>query len=100
MSNTQVQKIQIHKYTNTAYDKVQEGPTCGIYLTRGSFKDMKYDNPITAQKHKYKIYKYKNTAYEEVPERQGNTKRQMVTPQVSSNMAIYTSVDAKLYDGH
>ena len=30
-------KIQIHKYTNTAFDKVP----CGIFLKRESFKDIK-----------------------------------------------------------
>ena len=50
--------------------KCQKDPTCGIFLKRGLFKDIK--NPISmCRTHKYKNIntKYTNTAYDEVPER-------------------------------
>ena len=53
--------------------KCQKDPTCGIFLKRGLFKDIK--NFIhMCRTHKYKntntqIHKYTNTAYDEVPER-------------------------------
>ena len=50
VSDTQIQKIQkiqIHKYTNTAYmTKCQKDPTCVIFLKRGLFKDIKNYIPI------------------------------------------------------
>ena len=53
--------------------KCQKDPTCGIFLKRGLFKDIKNDIP-TCRTHKYKninsqIHKYTNTAYDQVPER-------------------------------
>ena len=63
-------KYKIHKYTNTAYDKVPEKNTIyGIFLKRGLFKDIKNYIPM-CRTHKYKIqiHKYTNTAYDEVPE--------------------------------
>ena len=67
---------QIHKYKDTQIQhmrKCQKDPTCGIFLKRGLFKDIKNYIP-TCRTHKYKntnsqIHKYTNTAYEEVPER-------------------------------
>ena len=58
-ANTQ---IQIHKYTNTAYDEVPEVPTCGIFLKRGLFKDIKDYIPM-CRTHKYinTNTKYTNT---------------------------------------
>ena len=61
-------KIQIHKYTNTQIQhmtKCQKDPTCGIFLKRGLFKDIKNDIPM-CRTHKYKntntqIHKYTNT---------------------------------------
>ena len=63
-------KIQIHKYTNTAYDKCQKDPACDIFLKRGLFKDIKNYIPM-CRRHKYKntSTKYTNTAYDKVPER-------------------------------
>ena len=71
----------IHKYTNTQIQhmaKCQSDPTCGIFLKRGLFKDIKNHNHM-CQTHKYKkihkykntkikIHKYTNTANDEVPE--------------------------------
>ena len=48
--------------------KCQKDPTCGIFLKRGLFKDIKNDIPVCPT-HKYKKYKYTNTAYDKVPER-------------------------------
>ena len=74
-------KIQIQKYTNTQIQhktKCQKDPTCGIFLKRGLFKDIKNDIPMCQTRkykihiHKYtntQIHKYTNTAYDEVPER-------------------------------
>ena len=49
------------KYTNTQIQhttKCQKDPTCGIFLKRGLFKDLKNYIP-KCQTHKYKIHKYK-----------------------------------------
>ena len=54
-TNTQ---IQIHKNTNTQIQhmrKCQKDPTCGIFLKRGLFKDIKNDIPMC------RTHKYKNT---------------------------------------
>ena len=54
-TNTQT---QIHKYTNTLIQhmtKCQKDPTCGIFLKRGLFKDMKNNIPMCQTR------KYKNT---------------------------------------
>ena len=53
--------------------KCQKDPTCGIFLKRGLFKDIK-NGTLMCKTHKYKkynykIHKYTNTAYDEVPER-------------------------------
>merc|ERR1711989_229113 len=50
--------------------KCQKDPTCGIFLKRGLFKDVKNYIP-TGRTHKYinTNTKYTNTAYDEVPER-------------------------------
>ena len=50
--------------------KCQKDPTCGIFLKRGLFKDIKNYIP-TCRTHKYKNTntKYTNTAYDKVPER-------------------------------
>ena len=49
--------------------KCPKYPTCGIFLKRGLFKDIKNDF-LMCQMHKYKntITKYTNTAYDEEPE--------------------------------
>ena len=48
----------------------QKDPTCGIFLKRGLFKDIKNDIPMCqTRKYKIHIHKYTNTAYDEVPER-------------------------------
>merc|ERR1712110_434354 len=73
VSNAQIQK---YKYTNTQVQhmmKCQKDPTCGIFLKRGLFKDIKNHIPM-CRTHKYKnpntqIHKYTNTAYDKVPER-------------------------------
>ena len=66
-------KIQIHKYTNTQIQhmtKCQKDPTCGIFLKRGLFKDIKNDIPMCqTRKYKNTNTKYTNTAYGEMPER-------------------------------
>ena len=62
---SQVSYTQIHEYiyTNTQIQhmtKCQKGPTCGIFLKRGLFKDIRNDVPIDQMqkyKHKYSIYK-------------------------------------------
>ena len=62
MPNAQIQK---YKYTNTQIQhrpECQKDPTCGIFLKRGLFKDIKNDIP-TCLMHKYKntntqIHKY------------------------------------------
>ena len=47
---------QLHKYTNTAYDKVPERPNMlYICLKRGLFQDIKNDIPMS------QIGEYKNT---------------------------------------
>ena len=45
--------------------KCQKDPTCGIFLKRGLFKDIKNNIPMcqTRKYKKYKKYKYTNTAY-------------------------------------
>ena len=50
--------------------KCQKDPTCGIFLKRGLFKDIKNHLPM-CQMYKYKNIstKYTNTAYDEVPKR-------------------------------
>merc|ERR1712020_299412 len=58
-------KIKIHKYTNTQIQhmtKCQKDQTCGIFLKRGLFKDIKKFIPM-CRTHKYKITntKYTNT---------------------------------------
>jgi len=73
VNHANTKKIHIHKYTNTQIQhmtKCQKDPTCGIFLKRGMFKDIKNDIPM-CQTRKYKIHiqKYTNTAYDEVPER-------------------------------
>ena len=58
-------KNTITKYTNTQIQhktKCQKDPTCGIFLKRGLFKDLKNYIP-TCQTHKYKIHKYTNTNF-------------------------------------
>ena len=72
-ANTQ---IQIHKYTNTAYDEVPERPNM-IYIyekriVQGYQKWLSHVSKAQIQKYKYtntQIHKYTNTAYDEVPER-------------------------------
>merc|ERR1712110_263927 len=69
-SYSHVSHAQIHKYkyTNTQIQhmkKCQKDPTCGIFLKRGLFKDIKNDIPM-CRTHKYKntntqIHKYTNT---------------------------------------
>ena len=50
--------------------KCQKDPTCGIFLKRGLFKDMKSDIPMCqTRKYKNTNQKCKNTAFNEVPER-------------------------------
>ena len=61
-------KIQIHKYTNTAYDKVPESPNM-LYIfekriVQGYQKWYFHESNMQIQK-----YKYTNTAYDKVPER-------------------------------
>ena len=48
--------------------KCQKDPTCGIFLKRGLFKDIKNNIPM-CRTHKNTNTKYTNTAYNEVPER-------------------------------
>ena len=53
--------------------KCQKYPTCGIFLKRGLFKDIKNNIPMS-QTCKYKntnkqIHKYSNASYDEVSER-------------------------------
>ena len=68
MCQTRKYKIHIHKYTNTQIQhmtKCQKDPTCGIFLKRGLFKDIKNHIPM-CRTHKYKntntqIHKYTNT---------------------------------------
>ena len=75
VSNTYVQKIQIHKYTNTQIQhmtKCQIDPTCGIFFNRGLSRGIKNDMQM-CQMHKYKntntqIHKYTNTVYDKVPD--------------------------------
>ena len=49
--------------------KCQNDPTCGIFLKRGLFKDIKIKDILMCQMCKYKKYKYTNTAYNEVLKR-------------------------------
>ena len=62
---------QIHKYINTAYDKVPERPNmCYIFekrIDRGYYE--LYFRVSNAQTQKIQVHKYTNTAYDEVPER-------------------------------
>ena len=85
-------KIQMHKYTNTAYERIPERPkntqtkytntkiqqitkyqkdrTGCIFLKRGLFKDIKNEISVSQTcKYKNTNTKYTNTAYGEVPER-------------------------------
>ena len=61
-TNTQT---QIHKYTNTQIQHVtecQKDQTCGIFLKRGLFKDVKNDIPMCqTRNHKRTNKKYTNT---------------------------------------
>merc|ERR1711989_225014 len=70
MPNAQIQKYkftntQIHKYTNTQIQhmrKCQKDPTCGIFLKRGFFKDIKdYISLCRTRKDKNSNTKYTNT---------------------------------------
>ena len=61
---------QIQIYTNTQIQhmtKCQKAPTCGIFLKRGMFKDIKYYFP-TFRTHKYKNTntKYTNTQIQHI----------------------------------
>ena len=72
-SKIQNTNTQIHKYTDTQIQhmtKCQKDQTCGIFLKRGLFKDIKKFIPM-CRTHKYKITntKYTNTAYDKVLER-------------------------------
>ena len=50
--------------------KCQKDPTCGIFLERGLFKDIKnYIQKCQTHKYKNTSAQYTNTAYNEVPER-------------------------------
>ena len=50
--------------------KCQKDPTCGIFLKRGLFKDIKNLIPCVERTNtKIQIHKYTNTAYDKVPER-------------------------------
>ena len=51
--------------------KCQKDPTCGTFLKRGLFKDMKkiIFPCVKRTNTKIQIYKYTNTAYDKVPER-------------------------------
>ena len=64
-------KIQIQNSQIQHMTKCQKDPTCGIFLKRGLFKDIKNDIPMCQtrkyKKYKYKIHKYTNTPYDEVP---------------------------------
>ena len=72
---SQVSYTQIHEYiyTNTQIQhmtKCQKGPTCGIFLKRGLFKDIKYDIPLCQTRiYRNTNTKYTNSANDEVPER-------------------------------
>ena len=76
MSNVQIQKIQICKYTNIQIQnmtKFQKDPKYGIFLKRGLFKEIK-NYILMRQTRKYKntntqIHKYTNTAYDMVLEK-------------------------------
>ena len=63
------------KYTHTAYNKVPDTihPTCGIFLKRGLFNDIKNDIPMSqtckCNNTNTQIHKYTITSYDEVPER-------------------------------
>ena len=67
---------QIHKYTNTAYDKVPEKPTMWYIFEKRIVqvyqKLYSHVSKAQIQKYKYKnaqTHKYTNTAYDEVPEK-------------------------------
>ena len=66
-------RIQIHKYRNTAYNKVPKRPKMWYIfekrIVQGYHKLYSHMPKAQIQKYKYKIYKYTNTAYDEVPER-------------------------------
>ena len=66
-------QIQIHKYTNTAYDEVPERPNMWYIsekkIVQGYQKLYSHVSNAQVQKYKYNTYKYTNTAYDEVPER-------------------------------
>merc|ERR1712208_114860 len=66
-------KIQIHKYTNTAYDEVPERPNMWYIfeerIVQGYQKNYSHVPNAQILNYKYKIHKYTNTAYDKVPER-------------------------------
>ena len=66
-------QIQKYKYTNTQIHhmtRCQKDPTCGIFLKRELFKDIKNDIPISqTRKYKNMNLKYTNTVYAKMPER-------------------------------
>ena len=64
-------KIQLHKYTNTAYGKVPERPNMWYIFEKRIVQGYQkwYSHVSNAQIHKYKYTKYTNTAYDEVSER-------------------------------
>ena len=69
----QYTNTQIHKYTNTAYDKVPERYNMWYIFEKRIVQGYQrsYSHVPNAQIHKYKyeIHKYTNTAYDEVQER-------------------------------
>ena len=75
-ANTKTKTNTNTKYTNTQIKHMgqcQKDPTCGIFLKRGLFKDIKNYIPM-CQTREYKntnmqICKYTNTAYDEMPQR-------------------------------
>ena len=87
-----VSHAQIHKYkcTNTQIQhmtKCQKDPTCGIFLKRGLFKDMKMIFPCVKRTNtKIQIHKYTNIAYDKVPERPS-----ILTPRISDSYSYYCS---------
>ena len=67
MSNAQIQKKQIHKYINTAYDKVPERPNMWYIFEKKIVQGYQksYFYVLNAQRQKKhtntQIHKYKNT---------------------------------------
>ena len=99
LANTQ---IQIHKYTNTAYQQCRKDPSCGIFLKRGLFKDIKNDIPVCQTcKYKNTNTKYTNTQIQHMTKCQkdptcGIFLKRGLFKDIKNHISIYTNTKMQI----